>query len=109
MENEIDELFLCVLESLEKYSFKQFTALKIDKWKDAFFHIELDKRAYLLKALIAIGGGKANVADLTPVGGTKFAGKLVPNYSKLLTSDKGITFIDQSITGMFERRTHIGL
>lgn len=69
---------------------------------------ENDKRN-LIKTLIAIGNGKSNVADLTVVGGAKFAGSLLFTYSNLLTKGEGITFIDQSVTGMFEKRTHIGL
>ena len=51
-----------------------------------------------------------NKVDLSMVGGSKFAGALQPNYSKLI-SDPEVDFVivDQSVTGMFERRTRIGL
>lgn len=105
----LDELFLRIVETLKRYSPRLFGALDIDDWKDAFFELEQEKRASILKSLIAIGNGKANVADLTEVGGAKFAGQMHPAYGNLLTKDGGITFVDQSITGMFERRTHVGL
>ena len=108
-ESDLDELFLCVSSSLEKYSPKLFNALGISSWKDHYFELSIGDRSKILKELIAIGNGMTNVADLTLVGGAKYAGKIAPTYSKVLASDEGITFIDQSITGMFERRTHIGL
>lgn len=107
--NSLDELFLLIIESLMKYSPKLFAALNIDSWKDKFFTLRVEDRKSLIRSLIAIGGGKANVADLTAAGGSKHAGHLAPTYSMILTKGSGITFVDQSITGMFERRTHIGL
>lgn len=107
--SELDELFLAVTTSLEKYSPKLFNSLKVNSWRDKFFNLDGDARANLLKTLIAIGNGKSNVADLTDVGGAKYAGKIVPEYSNILTKDSGVTFVDQSITGMFERRMHVGL
>lgn len=105
----LDDLFLVVVESLSKYSSKLFSALKIDEWKDKFFGLDANQRQDVLKVLFSIGGAKANVADLTAVGGAKFAGSMLFSYSNILTKGNGITFVDQSITGMFERRTHIGL
>lgn len=105
----LDNLFLVVTESLEKYSAKLYSALKIDQWKDKFFNLSLKERSDLLKTLVAIGNGQSNVANLTAVGGAKFAGSMLFSYSGILTKGSGITFVDQSITGMFERRTHIGL
>lgn len=107
--NALDELFVIVVESLAKYSPKLFGALRIDGWKDRFFELDGKERSALLKSLIAIGGGKDRVADLTAVGGSKYGGCLMFTYGNVLTKGSGITFVDQSITGMFERRTHIGL
>lgn len=105
----LDNLFLSVVESLEKYSPKLFSALQIDTWKDEFFILDKSSRIAALKELIAIGNGKNNMADLTAVGGKKHMGCMLFSYSNILTKKDGIVFIDQSITGMFERRTHIGL
>lgn len=107
--SSLDELFLLVVESLMKYSPKLFSALNIDSWKDKFFTLGVEDRSVILKAMIMVGNGKTNMVDLTPVGSSKFAGNMQPTYNKILTNGDGITFVDQSITGMFERRTHIGL
>lgn len=108
-ESYLDELFLCVSSSLERYSPKLFSALNIASWKDRYFELSTDDRSKILKELISIGNGMTNVADLTLVGRAKNAAKIKLTYNKILMSKSGVTFIDQSITGMFERRTHIGL
>ena len=105
----LDELFLVVVKSLSKYSPKQFSVLKIDEWKDRFFALDTRDKSDVLKNLFAIGNGKANRISLVLVGGGKSVGNMQPTYSKILTKGDGITFVDQSITGMFERRTHLGL
>ncbi len=105
----LDELFLVVIKSLGKHSPKQFSALKIDEWKDRFFALDTRDKSDVLKNLFAIGNGKANRISLVLVGGGKSVGNMQPTYSKILTKGDGITFVDQSITGMFERRTHLGL
>lgn len=107
--DQLDELFMVLVQSLERYSPRLYALLKINEWRDRFFELDKKNRATVLKALTLSGNGKANMIDLTLVGGSKFAGNIQPNYSKTLTTGDGITFIDQSITGMFERRTHIGL
>jgi len=45
---------------------------------------------------------------MRPIGGAKTAGQLKIVFRNVL-SNQGITFIDQSVTGMFERKTYIGL
>lgn len=64
----------------------------------------------IVRKLLALVNGSMNMVDLSLAGGSKFAGCIQPNYTKLL-NDPGSTvvFIDQSATGMFERRTRVGL
>lgn len=105
----LDGLFLLVVGSLGKYSQRLSSTLKINEWRGQFFELDCESRKNVLKALISIGGGKTNMVDMTLVGGSKCAGCMQLAFSGLLTKGSGITFVDQSITGMFERRTHIGL
>lgn len=107
--DRLDELFSIIIQSLAKYSPRLYGALGIDSWRDRYFNLSCEDRASILKSLVAIGGGKANVANLVAVGGAKYAGSMLLNFGNILTKGSGITFIDQSITGIFERRTHIGL
>ena len=73
---------------------------------------DLDRAAQelVVKRVLLLVNGAANMVDLTPAGGMKYAGCLQPNYTKLL-NDPGASFyiIDQSVTGMFERKTRVGL
>ena len=64
----------------------------------------------IVNRVLLLVNGAANMVDLTLAGGTKYAGCLQPNYTKLL-NDPGVSFfiIDQSVTGMFERKTRVGL
>lgn len=109
LHEEADGLFAVLVRSLTKYSPRLFDLLKVAEWREKFSALDSEERGATLKALIEVGNGKKNMVDLAAVSGSKCAGKIQPTYGKLLMKDGGITFIDQSITGMFERRTHIGL
>lgn len=65
-----------------------------------------DKRKVISNLLRFFNGATTRV-DLTLVGGAKNAGKISNGF--LVNAKEDFTIIDQSITGMFEKRTHIGL
>lgn len=108
-ENILEEIFHSIVRSLEQYSPKLMGLLGVAEWADDFTSVSYDDKVNLIKGLIAIGNGKTDRVDLRSVGRGKCAGNMQPAFSSLLTKGSGITFIDQSVTGMFERRTHIGL
>lgn len=63
-----------------------------------------------IKKVLCLVNGSMNMVDLTVVGGSKFSGCIQPNYNKLLNDPKSDFYIiDQSVTGMFERKTRVGL
>ena len=64
----------------------------------------------IILRILALINGSANMVDLSLAGGSKYSGCLQPNYNKLL-NDPNTDFyiVDQSVTGMFERRTRVGL
>ena len=68
-----------------------------------------DQQCKVVQALLELVNAKKNKVDLSPVGRAKTAGQLKIAFAKVLNREGGITFVDQSVTGMFERRTHIGL
>lgn len=77
-----------------------------DKAKSA----SIDEARHLAISLLALFNAAANKVDLRAGGGGKFSGAIQPNYSKLLSDpSRDFYIIDQSVTGMFERRTRIGL
>jgi CRISPR-associated protein Cas9/Csn1, subtype II/NMEMI len=108
-EHILEGLFSHIANSLERYSPKLFSSLGIPEWRNEFASLSYEEKTELLKVLIAIGNGKSNMADLRSVGKGKYAGNIRLSFGSLLAKGDGITFIDQSVTGMFERRTHIGL
>ncbi|MDO4849472.1 MAG: type II CRISPR RNA-guided endonuclease Cas9 [Coriobacteriia bacterium] len=84
--------------------------LKLKRYTAAFERLDSADKLVILLGLVKLTNGGSNVVDLTLIGGPKNAGKIRPARSKLL-GDPNVDFyiIDQSVTGMFERRTRVGL
>lgn len=108
-DGEVEALYNSMIASIEKYSKRLAENIKVETWKDKFLMLSLDSKYDVLESLAFLAAAKKNKVNLTQVGRAKTAGQLKINYSNVLNKDKGITFVDQSITGMFERRTHVGL
>ncbi len=69
-----------------------------------------EDKARLLLQLLAIVNGSNRQIDLSKIGGAKTAGQYKVTFSKELNDPKtSFYIIDQSVTGMFERRTRVGL
>ena len=83
-------------------------ALGMDEMGVAFSELNDDDAMRILMSIVSIAGAKTNMVDLLAVGGSRYSGCLSLTFSKLLSSKDGITFIDQSVTGMFEKRTTVG-
>lgn len=84
--------------------------LKLINYKKSFINLDYRLKSEIILGLIKIANAANNVVDLSAVGGVKNAGRILLTYTRLL-SDSNVDFyiIDQSVTGMFERRTRIGL
>lgn len=84
--------------------------LKIEAILEKCVTMDAEDAVMVVKRLLALVNGTMNMVDLSLAGGSKFSGCIQPNYSKLL-SDSNVTvrLVDQSVTGMFERRTRVGL
>ncbi len=105
---EVMKVFEAEKRSLLKYSPRLSKLLKIGIWDESLKMAAQSTQASVLAFLASIASWKTNKGDLTAVGGSKLSGNIQPCYSKEL-STTGITLIDQSVTGMFERREFIGL
>ena len=89
---------------------KHYQILRIEDIAAAFGNVSPEAKVDAVKALLSSINAVMNKVDLSMVSGSKFAGALQPNYSKMLSApDVCVVIIDQSVTGMFERRTRIGL
>mgnify|MGYP000355760007 FL=1 len=93
---------------MERFDKRLFDNLKLDTRAAAFKVLSIEDKVLVLKGLISLAAASSNVGDMRPIGGAKNAGTLKVSFRNVL-SNQGITFIDQSVTGMFERKTYIGL
>lgn len=105
---ELTDVFWTEVDSLQKYSPRLASALKIEDLAERFHEASGLDQGSILLSLSAIAAAKTNAIDLTAIGDSKSAGRMQLSLSKILSSS-GITFIDQSVTGMFERREFVGL
>lgn len=86
------------------------TQIGFNELFDAFQVLTSDEKEESILQILALVNATQNKVDLSLLGGPKYAGCMRLTYSKLL-GDPDIAFyiIDQSVTGMFERRTRVGL
>lgn len=96
--------------SVSAVSGRLLRQLKIEAILEKCATMDAEDAVMVVKRLLALVNGTMNMVDLSLAGGSKFSGCIQPNYSKLL-SDSNVTvrLVDQSVTGMFERRTRVGL
>ena len=84
--------------------------IAIDEKRGMVSELELEIKKKLLRELADIVNGKNRVIDLTAFGGAKMAGAYVVSFDKELgDGNTDFYIIDQSVTGMFERKTRVGL
>ena len=107
-DEEIAGLFDKVIGFLPLFAKKLAAVLKLDKTTEAFRAAESTDRQKVLLGVISLVGAKTNVVDLTSVSGVAHAGRVLPTFSKEMSeSGRHFFFIDQSVTGMFEKRSKL--
>lgn len=106
--HEYDLMFERLLSGIRSFDGRLYDNLRLNDRAAAFTSLGNDEKELIIKGLIALSSASSNMADMRPIGGAKTAGQLKIVFRNVL-SNQGITFIDQSVTGMFERKTHIGL
>lgn len=107
-EGYIANVYETVITSIKKYSPRLAKALKLETWKDTFFSLRQAEQSKVIMSILELTNAKKNKVDLTSIGLAKTSGQLKTTFNKVLNQD-GLVVIDQSITGMYERREHIGL
>ena len=82
--------------------------LDLEGRREAFDRLtSVEQRSILISLLrLCMGSKKSVPVNLSSIGGGKAAGRLRPARSKV---PEDFTIINQSVTGMFERRTRVGL
>ena len=107
---ELNTIWLGIDQSLLTLNKRLSLQLNLGRFDEAYANLSTEQRKKLLTGLIALVNGNDRIVDLSMVGGPSKAGHMGIVFSKLL-NDPQVTFfiVDQSVTGMFERRTRVGL
>ncbi len=107
---DLDALFRTVVERYERIAGRLGAQMGVGQLWKAFERATDEEKAKAIISLISIANGNTNMIDLSAVGGPKCAGCMRITFSKALTdSHADLAFIDQSVTGMFERRQRLEL
>lgn len=105
----LDEAFASLLGYFKNRSRKLGSQLQLAKRADNFYLLDNQGKQEQLVALLNIANGRQNTVNVKPIGGPSQAGKMAINFNASFTSSAETFLIDQSVTGMFERRQEIGL
>lgn len=98
------ELFETVAEKLSKRASRLWKLLRLGAAVVDIRELDDRQQSAIILSLIQAGNGKSNAVDLSALELGKMMGCIQPTFSKEL-SDPSVEFcfIDQSVTGMFER------
>ena len=108
--DETVDMFRRFFNRSYKYSARLYKLLKIDSYMDAISNLSFKEAYELICNLASIFNGKINKTSLSSIGGPKFAGCMRATFNNEINNPHNKFYvIDQSITGMFERRRRIGL
>ncbi|WP_139650642.1 type II CRISPR RNA-guided endonuclease Cas9 [Raoultibacter phocaeensis] len=103
-------LFESVAGKMLKRASRLWRLLRFESAPIDFRDVDETQQAGIIRSLIQSGNGKTNAVDLSSVGLGKMMGCIQPTFSKELSSPSvEFYFIDQSVTGMFERRCRLEL
>ena len=82
--------------------------LSLETHEEAYINLPVDEKKSLVTKLLLLcrGNKKSLPVNLGSIGGAKMAGRLRPARASV---PDNFFIIDQSVTGMFERRTRVGL
>ena len=107
---ELDCLIYEAINRGNKVAQSLLSRMQLENKMERIVSSSIEEKESFLVQLIRIINAANRQIDLSAFGGAKTAGQYKVNFSKEL-SDSGVAFavIDQSATGMFERRTRIGL
>jgi len=107
---EFDNLLSVLQKKFALYAPRLGKNLKVASLSEAFRAADDEDKKSVLLALVSIAAAKTNVANLVAVGGSKFSGVIRPTFAKEISNPKiEFWFVDQSVTGMFERQYRLGL
>lgn len=110
LERGLPQLFSKIVKAAPSVCGKLSLQLKLNERSAGYSLLDEDCQLLVMSGLIKLLNGKDRVMDISPLGGASKAGAMVMDYSKALSDPSAHFFIiDQSVTGMFERKTRVGL
>jgi len=104
---KVDSLFVSILHSIEKNCGLLAEKLKLRERMGSFPGLDVSDKTLVLKGLIALMAAKSNMEDMRPIGGARLSGCMQLNIASSMLKPHNFAFIDQSVTGLFEKRTFI--
>ncbi len=106
----LDELFADMIARGKNVAAGLMKKLNLLEKRSEFAALSPEQKSTIILQLAAIVNAANRQIDISSIGGAKTAGQYKVTFSKVL-SDSNVDFyiIDQSVTGMFERRTRVGL
>ena len=118
--DEVNTLFKEIVSAGERNCGRLNKQLNLFKYEQSVENVSLDKLISVVAGLVKLFNGNDRIVDLSSLEtfsndgalkkGPANAGCMVLRFSELLNSvDANVYIIDQSVTGMFERRTRVGL
>ena len=107
-EDELKSLFEEIVQRYRLCANRLGNQLKIFSLSDSFNSANSESKKRALVSLVAIIDAKTNKIDLSGIGSGKAVGNMRLSFSKEMSNSKNhFAFIDQSVTGMFERKTYL--
>lgn len=112
--SSVGEEMLEVFERFSQRAYKQseklYKQLKLEDSRQVICDLSNQQVYEIICGLASIFNGKINMLNLSMIGGSKYSGCMRPSISSEINKKENAFFvIDQSVTGMFERRRRIGL
>ena len=104
---EKTNLLQCVTSRIMQIAPKLAESLKVNQISQSFDSADTTEQNKVLLDLASIANAKVNMIDLRAVHGNKCAGCMRMTFANEMIKPS-FTFIDQSVTGMFERRQTVG-
>lgn len=108
----MDEDLICLYDVLKEKGVtlcSRFNNVEkiLENGRQLFISLVDIEKIRLIMGLLAFYRNQTSRVDLSSIGGSKNAGAITNGL--ISRPGEKLVFIDQSVTGMFERRTHIGL
>ena len=100
-DDDLIRIYDVLAAKIKKNCFRLYSLLKLEELRPAFAAASVEDRCNIISTLMQMGTGKITMGDLEPIGGNKHSGYMQLTYTKNLGE---MTFIDTSVTGIFERR-----